>query len=107
MFNRINSVPPVTSAPVVIKRQVEVPSSNGVDVVYTDKEEPLPPYDSYSVEALTSAGVPLKAVNPAILDNVDLSAVSDFVSRETSKTQPTDNQPVSQVDENPVNNPNE
>lgn len=107
MFNRINSVPPVTSAPVVIKRQVEVPSSNGVDVVYTDKEEPLPSYDSFSVESLSAAGVPLQSVNPAILDNVDLSAVSDFVSRETSKTQPTDNQPVLQVDENSVSNPNE
>lgn len=107
MFNRINSIPPVISQPVVIKRQVEVPSSSGVDVVFTDKEEPLPPFDSYSVESLSAAGVPLKAVNPAILDSVDLSAVSDFVSRETSKSQATDNEPVPQVDENPVNNPNE
>lgn len=85
MFIRVVSPVPVEVQDVVIKRPVEVVTDNGVDIRYTDKEEALPPYDSYSVESLSAAGVPLKAVNPAILDSVDLSEVNDFVNREFSK----------------------
>lgn len=85
MFTRFVPPVPVDVQDVVIKRPVEVPTENGVDIRYTDKEEALPPYDSFSVESLSAAGVPLKAVNPAILDNVDISSVNDFVNREASK----------------------
>lgn len=87
MFTRFVSPVPVEVQDVVIKRPIEVPTDNGVDIRYTDKEEALPPYDSFSVESLSAAGVPLKAVNPAILDNVDISAVSDFVNREVVKAE--------------------
>ena len=85
MFTRFIPPVPVEVQDVVIKRPVEVPTDNGVDIRYTDKEEALPPYDSFSVESLSAAGVPLKVVNPAILDNVDIAAVNDFVTREASK----------------------
>ena len=85
MFIRFVPPVPVELQDVVIKRPVEVPTDNGVDIRYTDKEEALPPYDSYSVESLSAAGVPLKAVNPAILDSVNLSEVNDFVNREAAK----------------------
>lgn len=87
MFTRFVPPVPVEVQDVVIKRPVEVPTDNGVDIRYTDKEEALPPYDSYSVESLSAAGVPLKAVNPAILDSVDLSEVNDFVNREAAKAE--------------------
>lgn len=87
MFTRFVPPVPVEVQDVVIKRPVEVPTDNGVDIRYTDKEEALPPYDSYSVESLSAAGVPLKAVNPAILDTVDISAVNEFVSRESAKSE--------------------
>lgn len=85
MFTRVVPPVPVEVQDVVIKRPVEVVTDNGVDIRYTDKEEALPPYDSYSVESLSAAGVPLKAVNPAILDTVDMSSVNEFVNREASK----------------------
>lgn len=84
MFIRFVPPVPVEVQDVIIKRPVEVPTDNGVDIRYTDKEEPLPPYDSYSVESLSAAGIPLQAVNPAILDTVDISAVNEFVNREAS-----------------------
>lgn len=85
MFTRFVPPVPVDVQDVVVKRPVEVPTDNGVDIRYTDKEEALPPYDSFSVESLSAAGVPLKAVNPAILDSVDVAAVNEFVSRESAK----------------------
>ncbi|AIN52147.1 M16p6 [Microviridae IME-16] len=87
MFTRVVPPVPVEVQDVVIKRPVEVVTDNGVDIRYTDKEEALPPYDSYSVESLSAAGVPLKAVNPAILDSVDVAAVNEFVSRESAKAE--------------------
>ena len=87
MFTRFIPPVPVEVQDVVIKRPVEVVSDNGVDIRYTDKEESLPPYDSFSVESLSAAGVPLKAVNPAILDIVDISSVNEFVNREASKAE--------------------
>nr|DAK43070.1 MAG TPA: hypothetical protein [Microviridae sp.] len=87
MFTRFVPPVPVEVQDVVIKRPVEVVTDNGVDIRYTDKEEALPPYDSYSVESLSAAGVPLKAVNPAILDSFDLSEVNDFVNREAAKAE--------------------
>lgn len=90
MFTRVVPPVPVEVQDVVIKRPIEVVTDNGVDIRYTDKEEALPPYDSYSVDALSAAGVPLKAVNPAILDSVDLSEVNDFVNREAAKAAKAD-----------------
>lgn len=87
MFTRFVPPFPVEVQDVVIKRPIEVVTDNGVDIRYTDKEEALPPYDSYSVESLSAAGVPLKAVNPAILDSVDVAAVNEFVSRKTAKAE--------------------
>lgn len=87
MFTRFIPPVPVEVQDVVIKRPVEVVTDKGVDIRYTNKEEALPPYDSYSVESLSAAGVPLKAVNPAILDSVDLSEVSDFVNSEAAKAE--------------------
>nr|DAX66111.1 MAG TPA: hypothetical protein [Microviridae sp.] len=110
MFTRFVPPVPVEVQDVVIKRPVEVVTDNGVDIRYTDKEEALPPYDSYSVESLSAAGVPLKAVNPAILDSVDLSEVNDFVSREAAKANKAENpsnrveEIVSTVDSEPVTN---
>lgn len=87
MFTRVVPPVPVEVQDVVIKRPVEVVTDNGVDIRYTYKEEALPPYDNYSVESLSAAGVPLKSVNPAILDSVDVAAVNEFVSRETAKAE--------------------
>ena len=110
MFTRV--VPPVAVEvqEVVIKRPVEVVTDNGVDIRYTDKEEALPPYDSFSVESLSAAGVPLKAVNPAILDSVDISVVNDFVNREAAKAEKSAStstlveDTVSTIDSEPVTN---
>lgn len=85
MFTRVVPPVPVEVQDVVIKRPVEVVTDNGVDIRYTYKEEALPPYDSFTVESLSAAGVPLKAVNPAILDSVDLDEVNEFVNREAAK----------------------
>ena len=85
ILKQITTPVPVEVQDVVIKRPVEVVTDNGVDIRYTDKEEVLPPFDNFSIESLSSAGVPLKAVNPAILDNVDVAAVNNFVNREAAK----------------------
>lgn len=110
MFTRFVSPVPVVLQDVVIKRPVEVVTDNGVDIRYSDNEEALPPYDSYSVESLSAAGVPLKAVNPAILDSVDLSEVNDFVNREAAKANQAEilsthvEETASTVDSEPVTN---
>lgn len=110
MFTRTVPPVPVEVQDVVIKRPVEVPADNGVDIRYTYKEEVLPPYDSFSVESLSAAGVPLKAVNPAILDSVDLSEVNDFVNREAAKVNKAEissthvEETASTVDSEPVIN---
>lgn len=98
MFTRVVPPVPVEVQDVVIKRPVEVVTDNGVDIRYTDKEEALPPYDSYSIESLSAAGVPLKAVNPAILDSVDLSEVNHFFNREAAKANKAET-PSSHVEE--------
>lgn len=81
MFARIPKPVNVDCSPVVNRRQVEVPSESGIDVVYTDVEEPLPPYDAYTVESLSAAGIPLQAVNPAVLDSVDIASLDSFLSK--------------------------
>lgn len=83
MFFRSVSPVPVSSEPVSVMRQLEVPSSDGIDVVYSDAVEPLPKYDAYSVESLSAAGVPLQAVNPAVLDSVDLVSVDAYISKQS------------------------
>lgn len=82
MFNRPTPPIPVDSTPVSVRRRVEIPSESGIDVVYTDSEESLPPFDAFSIESLSAAGIPLQTVNPAVLDSIDVRSVEDFISKQ-------------------------